>query len=111
DAVSALGEPAGQHRRNGLVVACPHSHHRRAAKAQDADRLFIGSLLAWRRPQPAFVERYVGTAVRALPPFDIGLPVDADGAAELVEIPRRPVSAAIGVGPRSAVRAGRAAIS
>ena len=39
DAVPELCQAAGQHRRNGLLVARPHPHHCRAAEAQDAHRL------------------------------------------------------------------------
>ena len=100
--VPKLGEAAGQDRRDRRRVAHPQPHHRRAAKAQDAQRPLRRFPL--RRAQAALVEGHVGAAKRPLPPFDIGLPIDMDRAVELVEIAGRPVGPGIGVGAGRAVR-------
>src|SRR5436305_9705209 len=88
--MSALSEPPGQYCRDGLVVPRPHPHHCRAAKTQDSDRLAAHRIRPWRPPQPTLIESQVSATVRALPPFDIRLPIDADRAAELAEILCRP---------------------
>ena len=107
--LAEFAEAARQHRRDGLPVARPHAHHRRAAEAQDAHGVGAGLALARGRPQAALVDRHVLAAVRPLPPADMLLPVDPHRPAELVEIGRRPVRPAIGVGAGRAGRPGDAA--
>ncbi len=100
--VPEFGEAARQDGGDRRHVAHPHPHHCRAAEAQNAQRA-VARRLARGRPQAALVDCHVGAAKRPLPPFDIGPPIDMDGAIELVEIAGRPVGAGIGVGGGRAV--------
>src|SRR4051794_30737438 len=102
---------AGKHRRDRLPVARAHSHHRRAAKAQNADCLCVASSTAGGVPKPLVADGQVFARDRTLPPFDIRSPLDPYGAVELAEISFRPVSAAVCVGRRTAIGTGRLSIT